>query len=137
MATQHSRWEGGRFRIFMLNSIPLTRELLNGNVRALEPLLELMTLPLSFHVSMLAVLLLIGSAGFRIYAVAALALIVVHLAVAVIVAGGKLDDLRVLLAAPVYIAWKVMLSVNIVRFARKDAKWLRTERSKVAPDTQS
>jgi cellulose synthase/poly-beta-1,6-N-acetylglucosamine synthase-like glycosyltransferase len=137
MATQRSRWEGGRFRMFMLNARALGRDLIKGNLRAFEPLLELMTLPLSFHVSALAVLFLIGSTGLRIYALAALALVVAHLAIAVIVAGGKLDDLIVLMAAPFYIAWKLTLSVNILRFARKDAKWLRTERSEVAPDTQS
>lgn len=121
--------------MFMLNVIPLGRELIKGNLRAFEPLLELMTLPLSFHVSVLAVLLLIGGTGLRIYTLAALGLVVAHLTIAVIVAGGKLDDLTVLFAAPFYIAWKLMLSLNILRFARKDAKWLRTERSEVAPDT--
>jgi len=121
----------------MLNLLPLGRASINGNVRALEPLLELMTLPLSFHISMLAVLLVIGSAAFRIYTLAAVALVVAHIAIATIVAGGGLDDLRILLVAPLYIAWKLMLAGNIFRFARKDARWLRTERSGVAPDTQS
>jgi cellulose synthase/poly-beta-1,6-N-acetylglucosamine synthase-like glycosyltransferase len=137
MAMQRSRWEGGRLRMLVLNAIPLGRALTRGNVRAFEPLLELMTLPLSFHVSMLAVLLVIGSPVFRIYSLVALVVIFVQVVVAVIVTGGKLDDLATLLAAPFYIAWKLMLSANIFRFARKDAKWVRTERSEVAPDTQS
>jgi hypothetical protein len=108
MAMQRSRWEGGRLRMLVLNAIPLGRALTRGNVRAFEPLLELMTLPLSFHVSMLAVLLVIGSPVFRIYSLVALVVIFVQVVVAVIVTGGKLDDLATLL-----------------------------ERSEVAPDTQS
>jgi len=136
LATQRTRWEGGRLRMVKLNAIGLARQLVYGNFRALEPLLELTTLPLSFHVPLLLMILIIGSTASQTYASMAIALVAGHIILALFVAGGELQDLALLLLAPFYIAWKLILSVQVFRFARRDAKWLRTQRSQVASDPQ-
>jgi cellulose synthase/poly-beta-1,6-N-acetylglucosamine synthase-like glycosyltransferase len=126
--TQRARWEGGRLRMIAQNVPALARAAARGNLRSLEPLLDLLLLPLAIHV-----LLLGGTAAFpfapaQIYAAFALTLVAFHVGVAITVAGGKLADFAGLLAAPGYLAWKLALLPAILRSARSNAEWTRTER---------
>ena len=53
--TQRARWEGGRLRM-MVEKVPgLARDVLRGRFRSVEPALDLLLLPLAFHVVLLAV----------------------------------------------------------------------------------
>ena len=126
--TQRARWEGGRLRMIIGNVPSLSREVLTGRFRLIEPLLDLLLLPLGFHTAIIAGALLIPSALIRIYALSALLMVAVHVAVAVIVGGGDLSDFAALLAAPFYVAQKLALAGKIFRSARHDAAWIRTER---------
>jgi len=127
-ATQRMRWEGGRLRMIKENALALGLQVLTGNFYALEPLLDLLTPPLSFHVVILSVIFAFGSNVVRLYAFVALAIVALHVTAAILVAGGDLADIGALVAAPFYIAWKITLVPGIYRFGRKGARWIRTQR---------
>jgi cellulose synthase/poly-beta-1,6-N-acetylglucosamine synthase-like glycosyltransferase len=127
-AVQRSRWEGGRFRL-MLDHIPaLFSGVLGGKLRLLEPLAELLLLPLAYHVLLLLVTLLIPLPWLQYYAIAALALVVAHVLIAIRCGGGGSADLKALATVPFYILWKLTLIPKLWRNARSNATWQRTGR---------
>jgi hypothetical protein len=127
--TQRARWEGGRFRM-LLNTAPLLlKEVLRGRFRLLEPLLELLLLPLTFHVALLLAALVPAFTPSRVYAAGGLGLVALHIVAGIRVGGGGWKDFAALAAAPFYIAWKALLIPAMFRTARKDAEWIRTERT--------
>jgi cellulose synthase/poly-beta-1,6-N-acetylglucosamine synthase-like glycosyltransferase len=126
--TQRSRWEGGRLRILRERAPGLIREIAHGRLRAVEPLLDLVLLPLAFHVTLLIVA---ASAPFslaRVTGLVGLAVVAIHLLVAVIIGGGGWRDIASLLAAPFYVIWKLLLIPALVRSSSGDSTWVRTER---------
>ena len=130
-ARQHSRWEGGRLRLARENTIPLLSELVGGHLTLLEPLLDLLTLPLSFQLVLLTTIFLAGSATAKLYTLAAFAIVSAHVAVAAMKANGEIWDLALLPLVPLYIVWKLLIATRIVTFSRREAKWLRTQRAEV------
>jgi cellulose synthase/poly-beta-1,6-N-acetylglucosamine synthase-like glycosyltransferase len=126
--TQRARWEGGRLRMIAQNVPTLAREVIRGRFRLLEPLLDLLLLPLGFHLVMLATTLAIPYAPARIYAASAIGLVAFHVGAGIAVSGGGISDVFSLLAAPFYILWKVAVTPEIFRSGRRKAAWIRTER---------
>ncbi len=127
--TQRERWEGGRLRMTLEQTPKLLAGVLSGRWRLIEPLLELLLLPLSYHLLLLVILLIVGMGGFFTwYAAAALALVVLHVIVAMIVGRASAEDWKALASAPFYILWKVANIAGIVKTAGKGADWNRTER---------
>jgi cellulose synthase/poly-beta-1,6-N-acetylglucosamine synthase-like glycosyltransferase len=126
--TQRSRWEGGRIRMMADNCLPLVKEIASGRWRLIEPLLELLLLPLWMHVSMLLVLLISPLWICQVYGLMALVLIVVHVIAAVLSTGGGWAELKVLLYVPRYILWKFKIVGKIFGKASKGAGWDRTGR---------
>jgi cellulose synthase/poly-beta-1,6-N-acetylglucosamine synthase-like glycosyltransferase len=127
--TQRARWEGGRFRMAM-NSVPtLVKDVLHGRLRMIEPLLDLLLPPLAFYLLLVLATLAIPYTPTRIYAICALGVTAFHVAAAIYVGGGGVRELTALAAAPFYVLWKAMLIPQLLRTARKDAAWVRTERS--------
>jgi cellulose synthase/poly-beta-1,6-N-acetylglucosamine synthase-like glycosyltransferase len=127
-ATQRARWEGGRLRMIADHSIGLAAEILRGNPKLAEPLLELLLFPLAYQVVLLLITLAIPFTPARIYALAGLSVVSVHVVAGILVGGGNLDDFASLLAAPLYLIWKLANSRLILKTARRDSSWLRTER---------
>lgn len=127
--TQRARWEGGRLRLLAEAGPRLAVGLLGGEFRFLEPLLDLLLLPLAFHVLGLLAMLALPLDTARTVAGVGLAVVGLHIVVAVWKGGGGWRDLAVLAAAPAYILWKAALVPVLFRTARKDAAWVRTERS--------
>jgi cellulose synthase/poly-beta-1,6-N-acetylglucosamine synthase-like glycosyltransferase len=125
--TQRARWEGGRARMIGKYAPALASEVFH-NFRLLEPLLELLLLPLALHVSLLVGGLAIPFFPVQIYSIFALALVGLHVALAVKLGGGGWADLRGLVAVPAYLAWKVSLVAPTLRSARSSSEWRRTER---------
>jgi cellulose synthase/poly-beta-1,6-N-acetylglucosamine synthase-like glycosyltransferase len=126
--TQRARWEGGRFRMIAQNAPELIRQVLDGRLELAEPLLELLLLPLAFHVMLLTATVLISFAPARIYAVIAFMLLVFHICAGIVVGGGNWRDFAALLAAPGYVLWKVTMLSKILKSASLDTTWVRTER---------
>ena len=125
---QRARWEGGRYRL-MIERIPgLLLEILKGQWRLLEPLFELLLLPLSFHVLLLAVALLVGPSSARLYGIAALGVVAGHVVLALRKSGGKGIEVFTLMGLPGYLLWKIMMIPMFGKMAKKHARWVRTER---------
>jgi cellulose synthase/poly-beta-1,6-N-acetylglucosamine synthase-like glycosyltransferase len=127
-STQRARWEGGRLRMIADHAARLAAEIVGGNLKLIEPLLDLLLPPLSFQVILLLITLMLPFAAARLYALTALAVIVAHVAAAIVVGGGNVEDLVSLAAAPFYVAWKLTISPIIFRSASHSASWIRTER---------
>ncbi len=128
-AGQRARWEGGRLRMIREQSPGLAAEALKGKVRLLEPLLELLLLPLAFHVFLLLCLLAVPIPLARIAALAGLALVAIHVAVALWLGKAGWRDVLALLGAPFYILWKLTLGRQLLKSASTEAAWVRTERT--------
>ena len=127
--TQRARWEGGRLRM-LLDKVPgMMREIFRGNFSMLEPCLDLLLLPLAFHVALLLLAVVTPFWPIRFIALAGLAVVAVHLAAAIRVTGGGLPEFSALLAAPFYIVWKILLIPRLVKTSRSGTAWVRTERA--------
>ncbi|UJR87119.1 glycosyltransferase family 2 protein [Sandaracinus amylolyticus] len=126
--TQRARWEGGRFRMIREHVPPLLREVLAGNRTMLEPLGELLLLPLATHVGTLLCVLVIPFPPTQLYAAGALGLVGAHVLSALYVGGGTAEDVSALARAPLYVAQKAMKLPSLLRASRKDQAWVRTAR---------
>jgi cellulose synthase/poly-beta-1,6-N-acetylglucosamine synthase-like glycosyltransferase len=130
VATQRARWEGGRFRMLREKAPKLFRDVLSGRIRAIEPLLDLLLLPLAFHVSLLIVAASTPWMPARTVGLGGLFIVLVHLTMAIVLTGGGWRDAVALLAAPFYILWKLFLIPLLIRNSRANAIWVRTARGK-------
>jgi cellulose synthase/poly-beta-1,6-N-acetylglucosamine synthase-like glycosyltransferase len=126
--TQRARWEGGRILALKEEAPRLLNDILRGRLRLLEPLLDLLLLPLTFHITLLCVTLLASNIWTRIYCIAAFAIVALHLVVASFISGRGLHVLRDLAIAPLYMAWKIFLVPALFLQARKNSEWVRTAR---------
>ena len=70
-ATQRSRWEGGRANAAVTWLGPLLRQLIRGRLRTLEPLLDLMSLPIGYVAFLLLFALCLPLEWLRVYALVA------------------------------------------------------------------
>ncbi|MEI6708010.1 MAG: glycosyltransferase family 2 protein [Methylococcales bacterium] len=129
-AVQRTRWEGGRFRLIIDHAPSLFKEVLGGKWNLLEPLAELLLLPLAFHVILLLLTLLTPWVLLQYYAAAGLLLVFAHVLIAIRLGGGDLTDIKILATAPLYILWKLTLLPKLWRNARGNAAWQRTDREK-------
>jgi cellulose synthase/poly-beta-1,6-N-acetylglucosamine synthase-like glycosyltransferase len=127
-AVQRSRWEGGRFRLIIDHVPSLFMGVLRGQSCLLEPLAELLLLPLAYHVLLLLFTLLIPLPLLQFYALAGLLLVVAHVLIAIRLGGGGFDDIKALATVPFYILWKLTLMPKLWRNARNNAQWQRTDR---------
>jgi Glycosyltransferase like family 2 len=127
--TQRARWEGGRLRM-MVEKVPgLIADILQGRVRSLEPALDLLLLPLAFHVVLLLIALVAPVTIIRDAALAGLGIVGFHLIAAISVGGGTAKDVAALAAAPFYVVWKILLIPKLIATSRSGAAWVRTERA--------
>ncbi|HEV2171492.1 MAG TPA: glycosyltransferase family 2 protein, partial [Candidatus Binatus sp.] len=94
---QRARWEGGRLRTAFHKLPGLLAGAVSGEPRLIEPSLELLLLPLAFHVALLALAALMPFSLVRIYSVLALALVGVHVVAGIVVGGGDWRDFAALL----------------------------------------
>ncbi|MBS1821257.1 MAG: glycosyltransferase [Acidobacteria bacterium] len=127
--TQRSRWEGGRLRMLLEKSPGLALSVLRGRFSMLEPLLELLLLPLAFHVALLAAAISAPVPAARYTGLAGAAIVLLHLVAAIAVGGGGWRDLGALATAPLYVLWKIMLIPTLLKNARSTNAWVRTHRN--------
>ena len=127
--TQRARWEGGRLRMMRETAPSLSREVfLRGRWSLLEPLLELLLLPLSQHVMLLVVAAALPS-SLRAWALGGLGLVGLHVLAGLRVGGGGWRDLGALAGAPLYVIWKLTLAKALARASSSSADWVRTARN--------
>jgi len=127
--TQRSRWEGGRLRMLYDKGPGLFRDVLQGRLRCLEPLLELLLLPLAFHVMLLVVAVFSPQTIVREIALAGILVVLFHLVVTIVIGKGGWRDLSTLAGAPFYILWKLLLIPSLLRSASSKHAWVRTTRN--------
>jgi cellulose synthase/poly-beta-1,6-N-acetylglucosamine synthase-like glycosyltransferase len=127
--TQRARWEGGRLRMIGLAAPKLLRGVLSGRLILMEPLLELLLLPLAFHVTLLALAVSAPLAAVRYTGLAGIAIVLLHLGVAIRVGGGNWRDVGTLAMAPFYVLWKLRMVPSLLRNARSSHAWVRTRRN--------
>lgn len=127
-ATQRSRWEGGRLRMIREQAPRLAMGFFQGKLSSLEPLFELLLLPLAYHVLLLLFLLVLPWAPGKWLAVLGLGTVALHVVVAMVLGRATWNDWLSLATAPFYILWKLMLGRKLLAASTKDAAWVRTER---------
>jgi hypothetical protein len=125
--TQRARWEGGRLRLAIDRVPGLLGQVLRGRGRLIDPLADLLLLPLALHVGLLLVGLL-GQGGLRWAALAGLGVVGAHVLLGLRLIGAQAAHWRALASVPGYIVWKLLLTARIVRAAGKQTEWVRTER---------
>lgn len=127
--TQRARWEGGRLHILKLQGPALFADVLRGRLTSLEPLFDLLLLPLAFHVTLLLVAATAHATLVSAVGLTGLAVVAIHLIVTIVVRGGGWSDIVTLAGAPFYIAWKLLLIPTLLRHARAKQEWVRTDRN--------
>jgi cellulose synthase/poly-beta-1,6-N-acetylglucosamine synthase-like glycosyltransferase len=127
-ATQRSRWEGGRANAARTWLGPLLRQITRGRLRALEPALDLASLPIGYGAALLLVALALPLTWIRIYALIGMLVVACHVLIAASSGTDFAGDMRVLARAPGYILWKLWMLPSLVRSSRSDSAWVRTER---------
>ena len=95
----------------------------------MEPLLELLLLPLAFHVFLLLCLLAVPNPLARYTALTGLALVGLHVAVALWRGRAGWREYLALFAAPFYMVWKLTLGRQLLKSASAEAAWERTDRT--------
>jgi len=135
--TQRSRWEGGRLRMLFDKSPELIRAILRGQFTMLEPLLDLILLPLAFHVALLIVAISAPLPAVRYIGLGGAAIVLLHLFAAIVVGRGSWRDVGTLAVAPFYVLWKLMLIPSLLRNARSNNAWVRTNRNAEPPATDA
>lgn len=128
---QHSRWEGGRLRVARAWLMQLFSRVVHGQMTALEPLLDLAGLPISFAVIALLLAACLPVQWVRIYAVVSIAIILMHVLAAVFAGPKCLRTLRLLAIVPFYLIWKMRLVPSVLRASSAKAAWVRTDRKTV------
>ena len=126
--TQRSRWEGGRAHAAATWLLPLFKQLTQGRLRMLEPVMDLASLPIGYASFLLFIAACLPLEWLRIYAFFAVAVLAGHVLVAAWSGPDFAGDMRILARAPGYILWKLFMLPNLLRGSRADAAWVRTER---------
>ena len=127
-SVQRSRWEGGRFRLIVDEVPGLIGEVLAGRWLLLEPLAELLLLPLAFHALLLAVLLLLPNTLATASGLLYLAALLLHLIAIFKIGHCGWRELKILASVPFYLLWKLTLLPRLWRSMGKNAAWERTLR---------
>lgn len=126
--SQRARWEGGRLRMLAEHAPGLLLDLCRGRVSALEPLLDLLLLPLSYHVALLALLLALPLNWAQLLAAASLLVVFAHVAAAAAMGEFTRRHLWALFALPFYFVWKLSLVPATLAAAGRNSPWVRTAR---------
>ena len=135
--TQRARWEGGRLRMIKEHTPNLLKKVSQGHWKLLEPLADLLLLPLANHVMLLVALLIVAAFVSPLgvaYGVIGFFLLIIHVLCAWWIGGAKRQELFALLSVPFYILWKVSLLPRLLRAAGKQTAWVRTAREKEPHD---
>ena len=130
--SQRARWEGGRLRMMRRWAPRLISDVLRGKVRQIEPLLDLLALPIASEVILLLIAACLPIPWARTYALLAFAVLVFHVTVASLKGPGIWETMKALSTVPTYILWKLRILPEIWRTSRASAAWVRTERESPA-----
>lgn len=125
---QRARWEGGRLRLIADRLPQMLGQMLRGQWRLIDPLLDLALLPLSWHVTLLLTALLLGGSTVQVLTIVSLGALALHVALALGMIRANAAHARALLGVPAYLCWKLCLIPATWRAADRQAAWVRTAR---------
>jgi cellulose synthase/poly-beta-1,6-N-acetylglucosamine synthase-like glycosyltransferase len=128
---QRARWEGGRIHLMQRWAPKLLGNLLRGRVSLLEPLCDLLALPLASEVILLLMMACLSFLWIRVYVLAGFAVLIFHVTAVAVKGPGLSESMKALSTVPGYILWKLWIYPEIWRTSRADAKWVRTDREPV------
>jgi cellulose synthase/poly-beta-1,6-N-acetylglucosamine synthase-like glycosyltransferase len=126
--TQSARWEGGRLQLARQMVPRLIGDVLRGRLTSVEPLLDLLSLPLAHEVTLLILLLLLPLHGSHVYATGGFCILVFHLLVGISRGEKPWRNISALFYVPVYIWHKLAMLAATLRTSRVGARWVRTPR---------
>lgn len=130
--TQRARWEGGRLRMLRSHGGRLLWRAVTGQPRLVEPLLELLLLPLAYHTMLLFCLLLIPLPWAKLAGIFGLAVVLAHVLIAARVGGISWARMAgIVLRVPDYLRWKLSVLPSIVRASSSATRWIRTGRGPI------
>jgi cellulose synthase/poly-beta-1,6-N-acetylglucosamine synthase-like glycosyltransferase len=129
--TQRARWEGGRLRMMKRWAPKLVAGVFRGHLRQIEPLLDLLALPIASEVMLLLIAACLPVPSLRLYTLAAFAVLLLHISAASVKGPGAWTAMKALLIVPFYILWKLWMVPEIWRASRLNAAWVRTERESI------
>jgi cellulose synthase/poly-beta-1,6-N-acetylglucosamine synthase-like glycosyltransferase len=125
---QKARWEGGRLRLMVRVAPTLLLQSARGRPRLLEPGLDLLLLPLTFHGIALLFALIVSVGWSRLYAALGLLIVGLHVLLAASLSQTRGRALAALAVGPLHAIWKLSMFRDILRHSRHDAPWVRTPR---------
>lgn len=126
--SQRARWEGGRMLMARRWAPRLLAAVLRGRLRLMEPLLDLLAMPIAMEVVLLAVAAFLPVGWLRLYAAAGFGILIFHVVAAAAAGPDFAGSLGTLVTAPAYIVWKLRILPQIIRSSRANAAWVRTGR---------
>lgn len=139
-SSQRARWEGGRILMRRVWTKPLALEVLRGHLRMVEPLLDLLALPLATEAAILILILTGGLAAhihwLTLYGVVGCGSIAFYIVVAARLGASPVGTLGALASVPGFLIWKAMMIPRTRLAARGDAAWVRTTRNSETEDPQ-
>lgn len=127
-SSQRARWEGGRLRMLVQWVPRLARDVSRGQARCLEPLVELLALPLAYHTLLLTILIVIAPHFIWWLTVVQVGILMLYVVTAACKGEDFPTNLGTLAIVPFYVLWKLTLLLRIVRSSRPDTNWTRTGR---------
>lgn len=125
---QRARWEGGRQRMVRQWVPVLIADVLQGRVRLIEPLLDLLALPIATQAVLLLVAACLPVPWLRLYVLGSFAVLLAHVITAAASGPDFWGAMKVLATAPAYVLWKVRVLPSIWATSRNNAAWVRTQR---------
>jgi len=125
---QRARWEGGRFRMMRKWVPKLAADIFRGRATQIEPLLDLLALPMATEVLLLVAAACLPVSWLRIYVLSVFAVVLFHIGTAAMQGPGIGKTLRSLSTIPGYMLWKLWVLPEVWRTSRAGAAWVRTER---------
>ena len=128
--TQRNRWEGGKLKLLIDYFPALLDKVIRGEKRFLDPLLEITLLPISYHVLLVSLsLLLSGGTTFLIlYATLSIGLTFYYMALAWKLSESNKTLIELLFLVPGYLFWKLRNIDGLLRNIKTGANWIRTGR---------
>jgi len=132
-ATQETRWEGGRMGVARHTTWPLLLNALRGDWRALETLADAWSLPLARAILALCVVVALPGGWMHLYALLCVAIALVYVLQAAWLGPEPMRDVVALLAAPLYLIRKAVLTPLVLLNSHRRAQWTRTRREAPLP----
>jgi len=126
--TQRARWEGGRMHMVRQWAPKLVGDILCGRMQLVEPLLDLLSVPIATEAVLLLVAVCLPIGWLRIYALSGFVVLAVHVMSAAVSGPDFWRSMRVLATVPAYIFWKLRAFPEIWRTSRENSTWVRTVR---------